>query len=175
MVLISRALVVADSRVAPVLTISEVSETNALLVLQAWPGDYVVEASTDLRGVWSGLTNLSVGRGGTVKAAIPFLESKHLFLRAVGLTPSDGAGCLAQFQTLGSTFEPEVRCDGSTPAGFVWIWNDGTTNSDYPIASKDFGRIQLVANVNTAPFSNSTVALIASQVSTPYSSRSRPL
>jgi len=134
-----RGLVLAADDVAPVLTGRHLDGTNVYFDLVAWPGDYLIEKSTNLSGVWTVETNLNVGREGMVSAAVPWLGDRWLFLRAVGLTPSDGAGCLAQFQTLGSTFEPEIEFGSDSPSEFRWIWSDGTTSSDYPVASKDFG------------------------------------
>ena len=134
-----RVVVLAADNVAPVLTSRHVDGTNAYFDLAAWPGDYVIEASTNPAGVWTLETNLSVGREGVVSAAVPLAGRESLFLRAVGLTSSDGTGCLAQFQTLGTTFEPEVGCDNAPPQELRWIWSDGTTSFDYPVASKDFG------------------------------------
>jgi hypothetical protein len=129
--------VLATPAVPPVLSIVHVDNTNFQFILQAWPGDYVIESSTDPEGIWSGTTNVSVGNGGTLSLAIPSQGHDRMYIRARGLTPLDGAGCIAQFQTLGNLFEPEVTCN--SPLLFNWIWSDGTTSSDRPLASKDFG------------------------------------
>ena len=41
---------------------------------------------------------------------------------------------VAQFQTLGTDFSPTVYL--SLPQSFVWLWSDGTTNSNFPLATK---------------------------------------
>ncbi len=148
-------LVMAADNVPPVLTGCRLDGTNVCFDLAAWPGDYVIEASTNLAGVWTVETNLSVGREGVINVAIPLDGRESLFLRAAGLTPSDGTGCLAQFQTLGTSFEPEVGCDNGPPQELRWIWSDGTTSPEYPVASKDFGtpaaRVQgLLVNPTTS-------------------------
>jgi len=113
--------------------------SNASFTLQAWPGEYIIQTLSQLPGVWSNECYVSVGGDGFASTTIPIHGRSQLLLRAVGLTPSDGAGCLAQFQTLGQTFEPEVGCDAGNPTEFRWIWSDGTTSSDRPLAAKDFG------------------------------------
>lgn len=139
------ALATADSKLAaatPLMLLSNLSYadgSNASFTLQAWPGEYVIQTSSQQPpGVWSDECYVSVGGSGVVSAAVAINGRNQLFLRAVGLTPSDGAGCLAQFQTLGSTFQPDVRCDAGSPTEFLWIWSDGTTSSDQPVAAKDF-------------------------------------
>jgi Leucine-rich repeat (LRR) protein len=141
----------AAAQVTPVLQNCRVDGTNLLFDLAAWPGDYIIAASTNTAGAWIPEMTITVGRAGIVNIVVPFTGQKALFFGARGATPSDGMGCLAQFQTLESTFEPEVGCDNGLPRQFQWIWSDGTTSSDYPIAAKDFGtpdaRIQgLLAN-----------------------------
>src|ERR1051326_8407428 len=61
-------------------------------------------------------------------------------LGAVCLSPcsSEGAGNVVQFQTSGSSFSPAVYLNG-TPQTFLWSWSDGTSSSQYPIATKNFG------------------------------------
>ena len=127
------------AQVNPVLQNCRVDGTNFLFDLAAWPGDYIVEASTNTAGVWIPEMTTTVGRAGVVSVAVPFTGQRALFFQATGATPSDGIGCLAQFQTLGSAFEPEIGCDNGLPQQFQWIWSDATTSSDYPVASKDFG------------------------------------
>jgi hypothetical protein len=122
-----------------VLTNLSCAGDHASVTLQAWPGDYVVQTSAQLPRVWSNECRVSVGVAGAASATLPIQGRDQLFIRAAGLTPSDGAGCLAQFQTLGSVFQPDVRCDAGSLAEFLWIWSDGTTSSNWPIATKDFG------------------------------------
>jgi hypothetical protein len=107
--------------------------------LKAWPGDYVIQTATNPFGAWSEETNLSVNSSGIGKMAFPLNGRDRLFLRAAGRSPSDGRGCLAQFLTLGDGFEPEVLCPESAPEQFIWIWSDGTTNGNHPVATKNFG------------------------------------
>lgn len=111
---------------------------NAGYVLHAWPGDYTLLATTNVTGGWTNETDVSVDASGTYAGVVPRLERSSLFLRAVGRSPSDGLGCVAQFTTLGSAFAPEIRIAG-TPSEFTWIWSDGTTGADQPIANKSFG------------------------------------
>ena len=143
------------AQVTPVLQNCRVAGTNFLFDLVAWPGDYIIEASTNTAGAWIPEMTITVNRARVVNVALPFTGQKALFFQAMGATPSDGMGCLAQFQTLGSTFEPDIGCDNGPPQQFQWIWSDATSSSNYPVASKDFGtpgaRIQgLLANPMTS-------------------------
>jgi hypothetical protein len=48
------------------------------------------------------------------------------------------SGYVVQFQTLGSSFSPAAYCS-TTPRTFLWNWSDGTTSTDNPVGSIDFG------------------------------------
>jgi len=48
-------------------------------------------------------------------------------------------GDVVDFKTMGATFAPEIYF-GSTPESFRWLWSDGTSSTNYPIASKNFGK-----------------------------------
>ena len=125
---------------APALTNAACADgCHATFDLKAWPGDYVIQTATNLSGNWNNETNLSVGGSGAAGITLPLNGRDRLFIRAAGRSPSDGLGCLAQFLTLGSSFQPEVLCDDGALEKFLWIWSDATTNTDHPVASKDFG------------------------------------
>ena len=111
----------------------------AAFTLRAWPGEYVIQAVSALPGEWSNSVRVSVGREGVARGAAPMDASGRMFLRAAGATPLDGAGCAAQFLTLGAVFEPEARCDGEAPGEFAWLWSDGAASTNRPVARKDFG------------------------------------
>lgn len=113
--------------------------SNAVQVLQAWPGDYVIQYATNLSGGWSDEAAVRIGSAGSSGVEVPLAGRSPLFLRGRGLTPSDGVGCRVQILTVGSVFEPAVYCDAGEPPAFSWIWSDGTTSTNRPEASKDFG------------------------------------
>jgi hypothetical protein len=60
----------------------------------------------------------------------------------VRLSATNDTGYVAQFETLGSTFAPVVEVDSTFLQSFSWAWSDGTTSSDYPGTTKDFGSAQ---------------------------------
>jgi Leucine-rich repeat (LRR) protein len=125
----------------PPLFLTNVSSSvsrNVSYVLRAWPGDYTVLSATNLAGAWTNEVDVSVGSSGAYAGVVPVLGRSNLFLRAMGRSPSDGLGCIAQFTTQGAAFEPDVRTTGE-PAEFLWLWSDGTTSTNRPIASKSFG------------------------------------
>ena len=49
------------------------------------------------------------------------------------------ANYVVRFQTVGSSFSPAVYCDAGTPQTFLWTWFDGTTSTNYPIVTNNFG------------------------------------
>lgn len=130
---------IADS-VPPILLTNAfcAAGSNASFVLRAWPGDYAVLSCTNLLAGWLPETELTVGTDGAVLGNVRLQGRSPLFLRAMGRTPSDGAGCLAQFTTEGSSFAPEVR-SSSEPTTFVWLWSDGACGTNRPVATKEFG------------------------------------
>lgn len=113
--------------------------SNAVQVLQAWPGDYLVQSSTNLAGAWNDEAAVSIDTAGSSAVQVPLTGRSPLFLRGRGMTPSDGVGCRVQILTVGGVFEPAVYCEAGGPSGFSWIWSDGTTCTNRPEASKDFG------------------------------------
>ncbi len=118
---------------------SRTPDDRAAFTLQAWPGDYLIRSATNLTGTWQTECEVPVDRSGSCYAAVPRAGRTSLFLRAQGRTPSDGAGCLAQFVTLGDAFSADVRCSGAEPQTFEWLWSDGTVSSDRPVAAITFG------------------------------------
>ncbi|MFH0879226.1 MAG: hypothetical protein V2A34_05900 [Lentisphaerota bacterium] len=107
--------------------------------LLAWPGSYVIRTCTNVFDAWLPETTQSVDASGAAQLSGFSPDRSCLFVSAEGLTPSDGRGCVAQFQTVGSSFAPEVRCDLVPPSEFRWYWSDGGTSTSYPLASNDFG------------------------------------
>ncbi len=113
---------------------------NATPVLQAWPGDYIIQSTTNLLGgEWADETPVAVSAQGSCGTTVALREDEPLCLRACGRTPSDGVGCAVQLVTQGSAFEPAVYCDDGAPATFRWIWSDGSEVTNRPEAAKDFG------------------------------------
>jgi hypothetical protein len=48
-------------------------------------------------------------------------------------------GDVVDFKTLGATFAPEIYF-GTMPESFRWSWSDNTSSTNYPVASKNFGK-----------------------------------
>ena len=111
---------------------------HATVTLQAWPGEYRLLASTNLSAEWQPVSEVAVDASGHAQALCLLANSPSLFFRAQGKTPSDGAGCLAQFVTTGSDFSADVRC-GSEPSAFAWLWSNGASGTSRPVASVSFG------------------------------------
>ena len=126
----------------PELTVNGVPsprDTNANLVLKATPGLYTIETCPNLTTSWIEEANVSVGAGGLVDLTIPFSGRSPLFIRARGRASTNEPDYSVRFQTLGTSFEPELATESGSSEGIRWTWSDGTTSSSYPLALKEFG------------------------------------
>ena len=133
------ALVISPLAQMPICKLSELGGSVATVELQGLPGWYRIQSAPDLSGSWVDKTNLIVGPDGTAKASLPMASSDNSFIRAAGFGPAIGLGYTIRFDTSGELFQPAVYCDVGTPQEFLWSWSDGTTSSDFPIASVSFG------------------------------------
>jgi Leucine-rich repeat (LRR) protein len=98
------------------------------------PGEYAVHGSASLGSSWEVLTNVIVLDGTGATMFFPFLATDTLFLRAERVDSIHDV----IFQTMGSSFEPEITHIGEEESIAWWTWSDGTTSTEYPVASKTF-------------------------------------
>jgi hypothetical protein len=133
------ALVISPSAQLPICKWSQLSGNVATVELQGLPELYTVQAATDLGGPWIDQTNVIVRPDGTAKTSFPIASQSNLFIRVAGSGPAIGLGYTIRFGTSGDQFQPAVYCDLGTPQEFLWSWSDGTTSSDFPVASVNFG------------------------------------
>ena len=112
---------------------------QAAIQIDAVPGDYTVLTATNLNAPWLPETNLVIGPAGTTNATFPDLDRPCLFIRATGFATVTGVVHDVRFRTLGSLFSPQIAVDGLLLEALLWTWSDGTTATDYPEATKDFG------------------------------------
>ena len=112
----------------------DAAATNMSLILKAAPGTYTIQAATGFPAVWMDETNITVGGGGYTNISLPLEGYPSLLLRAKenGVPPALG------IETLANSFQPEIFCGSNAPQPFVWDWSDGSTATNYPIASKTF-------------------------------------
>ena len=99
-------------------------ETGVSIELRGTVGEYAVLASPDLGNTWHHWTNVFVLGGGGTSLVMPMESTDALYIRAERLDPTYDV----VIQTLGSSFEPEVYCEGVEPASVLWNWSDGTTS-----------------------------------------------
>ena len=109
----------------------ESTDTNADLTLTATPGGYAILTSTNLAAPWNDEAGVTVGVGGSTNFTLPLNGRPALFLCPAA---TDALSLL----TLGSTFDPQVFCDSNASAQLVWTLGDGTTNTNYPVATNNF-------------------------------------
>jgi hypothetical protein len=133
------ALVISPSAQMPICNLSGLSGSLATVELQGLPGTYTLQSAPDLSGSWVDRTNLIVGSEGTAEVSLPITRLNNLFIRAKGAGPAIGLGYTIRLDTSGDLFQPAVYCDLGTPQEFLWNWSDGTTSSDFPVASVSFG------------------------------------
>jgi hypothetical protein len=133
------ALVISPPAQLPICKWSQLSGNVATVDLQGLPGAYTVQSAANLSGPWIDQTNVIVGPDGTTKASFAIANPGSLFIRAMGSGPALGLGYTIRFNTSGKQFQPAVYCDNGTPQEFLWTWSNGSTSSDYPIASVNFG------------------------------------
>ena len=112
---------------------------QAAIQIDAVPGDYTVLTTTNLNAAWLPETNLVIGPAGSTNATFPDLDRPRLFIRAAGFATATGIVHDVRFRTLGSRFSPQIAVDGLLLESLLWTWSDGTTATDYPEATKDFG------------------------------------
>lgn len=132
------ALVISPSAQLPICKWSQLNGTVANIEFQGLPGSYTVQSAPDLNGSWIAQTSVTIGPDGTGKVAFPVANSGNLFIRAVGSGPAIGLGYTLRIDTSGNQFQPAMYCDLGTPQEFLWSWSDGTTSSDFPVASVSF-------------------------------------
>jgi hypothetical protein len=135
------ALVISSTAQLPICKWSELNGNLATVELQGLPGSYKIQTAPDLSGSWNDETNVIVGSDGTAK--VPFPIANQGFVRAAASGPGIGFGYTFRLGTSGSQFQPAIYCDVGTPQEFLWTWSDGTTSSDFPIASVNFGNSAL--------------------------------
>ena len=109
--------------------------TCTSLTLKAPPGEYTIQASSDLLYSWCDETNVTVVNGNSIDLSLPIQGRNTLFIRAKAVWSANEV----IFETRGSTFEPELTCVSDGSPSVLWTWSDGTTSTDYPLAFKDFG------------------------------------
>ena len=112
--------------------LSAFTDTYLGLTLNATPGGYAIQSSTNLLLPWNVEADVVVGPAGTTNFAVPPNGRTALFLRA------EAADSLSVL-TLGSEFDPQVFCDSNAPSQFVWSLGDGSTNTNCPVATNAFG------------------------------------
>jgi len=132
------ALVISPSAQMPICKLSQLSGNVAAVELQGLPGFYTIQSAPDLSGSWIDQTNVIIGPDGTAKVSLPTPSLNNLFIRVVGSGPAIGVGYTIRLDTTGELFQPAVYCDLGTPQEFLWKWSDGTTSSDFPLASVSF-------------------------------------
>jgi hypothetical protein len=132
------ALVISPSAQMPICKLSQLSGNVATVELQGLPGLYTIQSATDLSASWIDQTNVIVGPDGTAKVLLPIARLNNLFIRTTGSGPAIGLGYTFRLNTAGNQFQPAVYCDLGTPQEFLWSWSDGTTSSDFPVASVNF-------------------------------------
>jgi hypothetical protein len=133
------ALVISPTAQLPICKWSELNGNLATVELQGLPGSYRLQIASDLSISWNDVTNVFVGPDGTAEVSFPIASQSSLFIRAAGVGPAIGLGYTIRLGTSGDQFQPAVYCDVATPQEFLWTWSDGTTSSDFPIASVNFG------------------------------------
>ncbi|NCA82264.1 MAG: leucine-rich repeat domain-containing protein [Opitutae bacterium] len=107
--------------------------------VDALPGSYTLLTATNLNAPWTPETNFTIGAEGSTDTAFPFLGRPVLFIRAAGSATSTGATHVARFWTQGRSFSPVLSLADETLETLLWTWSDGTTSSDHPEATRDFG------------------------------------
>jgi hypothetical protein len=108
--------------------------TNDTVAL-TWHGplpDAIQECSNPDSGAWTPVTNAPTQSPESDCELILPAQPEARFYRLV-------FGYVAQFETLGSSFAPRVDCAAGVPDTFRWTWSDGTTDTNWPAAQKDFG------------------------------------
>ncbi len=105
------------------------------LTLEAPPGDYIVETTSDFMAPWSETALVTILDGGTATVVLNRELQDSLFIRAVSTSLTNEV----LFLTQEATFEPLIGCGSATSPSVLWTWSDDTTSTDYPVALKDFG------------------------------------
>ena len=103
------------------------------------PGDYEIQATTNLEFGWKGETNLVIGAEGYAETDVPFSGRSYLCFRAVGTQTPTGGVPQVRLSTSGAAFSPELGIDAGLLSAMHWAWSDGTTSTNHPEAEKPFG------------------------------------
>jgi uncharacterized protein YjbI with pentapeptide repeats len=128
----------SPDRTDPVVIVEEPcppGSTHMKLRLEAASGDYWIQTANDLLGPWTNEMLVTVLSGQSPALHLPLQGRDVLLIRAQGIVLTNEA----VFLTLDRWFEPEIFCSDTESPSILWTWSDGSTSSDYPVASKDFG------------------------------------
>jgi hypothetical protein len=130
------AWAITGSEGSPVLVIQSSGSTEDGFTIEIFGpmGEYEIQGTADLANAWDTLTNVVLlGESGSA-VLLPYRSQDAFFVRAEPVLSTYNV----LFQTDGETFTPEVYCEGESPISVLWTWSDGTTSTEYPVASKTF-------------------------------------
>jgi Leucine-rich repeat (LRR) protein len=105
-----------------------------LVDLRAAQGHYALQTSANLGDSWRDWTNVFLIGTGVLSNTMEVPQIDALYFRAERV---DWTNAIL-FQTAGASFEVELECEIESDPRVVWDWSDGTSGTDYPLASKVF-------------------------------------
>jgi len=117
----------------PLLQITLTSSNTVSLSWQGGPSGIVQECSDLVSDEWLTVTNApTTSEGGDHQLILPVQPAGRSYRLVFD--------CLAQFETRGSSFTARVDCVADLLQTFRWTWSDGTSNTNWPVAGKNFGK-----------------------------------